>query len=283
MDPNVLAAANAQTGILYGPWLQAEIVRDSKKVGVDPVAALSVAETEGGFGPPPGNIGDSGTSFGPFQLHRGGALPSSVSDPANWANTQEGVGYAIQQIAGVAGGESGWPAVRDIVYKFERPADPGAEAAKAWGLYPLFQQEPLVQDPSQFPASQVPPVTGTTTGSSVPSGTPAPGGVSPSGSDTSTSGGGGGVIGDVCAVVCAPCKALPGPLKDVCERTNPACSVCRTDQKASGVVGGISGVTDAVKFLFSIRGVELIAGLGLIFIGVRSLAGATSLPIPKVG
>ena len=45
---------------------------NAPRYGVDPAAALAVAAQEGLSG----RVGDAGTSFGPFQLHRGGALPA---------------------------------------------------------------------------------------------------------------------------------------------------------------------------------------------------------------
>jgi hypothetical protein len=52
--------------------------------GLDPAAVLSIASVEGGFN---GAVGDHGTSFGPFQLHKGGALPSGIKNPQQWANS----------------------------------------------------------------------------------------------------------------------------------------------------------------------------------------------------
>lgn len=100
--------------------------------GLDAAAVLAVSQAEG-FG---GGIGDSGTSFGPWQLHIGGALPAAIgaqgSAAANaWAWSQEGVNYALQQMAGVAKGLTGGDAVKAIVTNFERPANPLAEISAA--------------------------------------------------------------------------------------------------------------------------------------------------------
>ncbi len=108
------------------------------QLGVDPAAALAVAKQEGGW---QGAVGDNGTSFGPWQLHAGGALPSSVwaqgPTAANaWANSRAGIDYALQQIANVSRGSTGPQAVSKIVYQFERPADPVNETLKANGAYP---------------------------------------------------------------------------------------------------------------------------------------------------
>jgi hypothetical protein len=106
------------------------IVALSFKFGVDPRAALAVAMVEGGFA---GAIGDSGTSFGPYQLHEGGALPEGKGH--RWANSRAGITYALRQLDAVAGGMHGRKAIANIVRRFERPADIPGEIAKAWGLY----------------------------------------------------------------------------------------------------------------------------------------------------
>lgn len=99
---------------------------------VDPAAVLAVARQEGLSG----GIGDNGTSFGPFQLHVGGALPQAIGARGpqyaqQWASSPAGILYAIQRIAQVAGGLKGAPAVRAIVTRFERPANPQREIAGA--------------------------------------------------------------------------------------------------------------------------------------------------------
>src|SRR5215471_11127055 len=93
--------------------------------GLDPRAVLAVAGQEGLAG----GIGDQGTSFGPFQLHYGGAYPGSAprGSPQQshaWAWSPQGLDYALGRIAQVAGGQRGEQAVRSIVSQFERPADP---------------------------------------------------------------------------------------------------------------------------------------------------------------
>ena len=97
--------------------------------GLDPAAVLAVAGAEG-MG---GGVGDGGTSFGPFQLHIGGALPRG-KDRA-WAESPAGIDYALRQIAAVARGLTGRAAVEAIVRRFERPANPDAEIARAWSSY----------------------------------------------------------------------------------------------------------------------------------------------------
>lgn len=138
---------------LYGYYLQSYIVQGARARGLDPAAVLAVAQSEGGFGAPPGNIGDNGTSFGPFQLHVGGRLPSGLSDPATWANTPAGIDYALDGIAKVAKGLFSTAAIANIVRAFEAPADPASEIARASKYYGLFAQEPLVKNGSGLPTS----------------------------------------------------------------------------------------------------------------------------------
>jgi len=113
----------------------AQIAAMAQARGLDPRAVLAVAGQEG-LG---GGIGDQGTSFGPFQLHWGGAYPTSApqGDPAAsqaWAWSPEGVNYALGQM-GFARGMTGKQAVSNIVNRFERPADPGSEIQGALASY----------------------------------------------------------------------------------------------------------------------------------------------------
>jgi hypothetical protein len=99
------------------------------KYGVDTRAALAVAAAEG-LG---GGAGDYGTSYGPFQLHRGGALPPG-KDQA-WAESPAGIEHAIRQISSVAKGKTGADAIAAIVNNFERPSDPQGEIQRALDIY----------------------------------------------------------------------------------------------------------------------------------------------------
>lgn len=103
---------------------------------IDRNAELAVAGQEGLSG----RVGDNGTSFGPNQLHAGGALPSWVwqRGPAfaqQWAWSPEGIDYALSHVARVAGGKKGAAAVQAIVGQFERPADPAGEISRALAHY----------------------------------------------------------------------------------------------------------------------------------------------------
>lgn len=112
------------------------ILRLSRMYNIDPAAAVAVAGVEGGVGY--GAVGDNGTSFGPFQLHVGGALPQGKD--ASWANSPAGLEYAIRKMAeSGAGGLTGQAAVNAIVRNFERPANPDAEVAKASQGYGQIQ------------------------------------------------------------------------------------------------------------------------------------------------
>ena len=106
-----------------------QIIQGSRARNLDPMAVLAVAQQEG-LG---GGIGDSGTSFGPFQLHVGGALPRGRGN--QWANSPEGINYALDRIASVAKGKHGAAAINAIVTQFERPANPGREASRALASY----------------------------------------------------------------------------------------------------------------------------------------------------
>lgn len=114
--------------------IQAEL---RKYPNLDPQAVLAIAAHEG-LG---GGIGDNNTSFGPWQLHQGGAYPSSApQDPAaaqQWAWSPQGIDYALGSISHVAGGLKGLPAIEAISTRFERPANPQAEIADAARHYGL--------------------------------------------------------------------------------------------------------------------------------------------------
>lgn len=129
--------------------LQNYIREQSVRRGLDPDAVLAVATVEGGFG---GAVGDSGSSYGPFQLHVGGALPAGRSNA--WARSNAGISYALNKIASVAKGLTGKDAISAIVTKFERPAAPQAEIDKAVGVYrasPSTSATPVAADDSNNP------------------------------------------------------------------------------------------------------------------------------------
>lgn len=121
--------------------------------GLDPAAVLAVAQQEGLGGESSSLVpGDNGTSFGPHQLHMGGALPPAITAlGANaaqaWSWSEEGFKYALQQISGVARGLTGVAAITAITTQFERPStDYGPthrnlqreEIANATNVYPIW-------------------------------------------------------------------------------------------------------------------------------------------------
>lgn len=123
-----------------GRSLASYVYTAAPRYGIDPAAALAVSTQEGGGG----GIGDFGTSFGPWQLHYGGALPSGVYhgpySPVTqaWAWSTTGVSYALEHMGGVCRGLRSYAAVSCIVARFERSARVPAETAGAWRAYGFF-------------------------------------------------------------------------------------------------------------------------------------------------
>lgn len=93
---------------------------------LDPVAMSAVGSVEGYSG----DFGDHGTSYGPWQLHIGGALPakwarlgSYQEQTLAWSWSDAGIHYAVRVCAGTgAAGMRGRRAVEHIVRHFESPA-----------------------------------------------------------------------------------------------------------------------------------------------------------------
>jgi hypothetical protein len=153
-------------------YLQQQLNMLAPTHGIDPQAAFAVAKVEGAGG----GIGDGGTSFGPFQLHKGGALPDWVGqlgqDFANqWSWSTSGINYALQKMASSgASGKTGSDAVVAIVTNFERPSDPGSEIRKA------LDQLTIVTGIGQVTTTTGTTTTGDTqTGTTTGTQTPAPG------------------------------------------------------------------------------------------------------------
>lgn len=118
-----------------GLTLAQAIMQAARRYNLDPYAMMAIASHESGMRW--GAVGDSGSSFGPFQLHKGGALPRAHYGDANaWANSLAGVMYAARQMAASgAAGLRGRAAIEAISRRFERPANPGAEIADAVSWY----------------------------------------------------------------------------------------------------------------------------------------------------
>lgn len=107
------------------------IAQRARALGLDPNAVLAVARQEGLSG----GVGDHGTSFGPFQLHIGGAMPRGIRNPQAWAESPAGINYALSRINSVAHGLRGRQAIENIVSRFERPANVAGEVAGALADY----------------------------------------------------------------------------------------------------------------------------------------------------
>jgi hypothetical protein len=94
-----------------------------------PLGAISMNEWAGRKG-----AGDHGTSFGPFMLHAGGALPRGKG--RRWAESRAGVDYALRSMARAgAAGLRGQRAVQTIASRFEKPADIPHEVRVAMAHY----------------------------------------------------------------------------------------------------------------------------------------------------
>jgi cell wall-associated NlpC family hydrolase len=102
------------------------IISEGKKRGIDPAALLAIAHAEGGFDP--AIVGDGGHSFGPFQLNdAGGVMPDNIAIQGKayeeqWANSLEGIAWAVEHVHGPASGLLGEEAII-IMVQNERPKD----------------------------------------------------------------------------------------------------------------------------------------------------------------
>lgn len=131
---------------------------------LDPAATLAVASREGLSGA----IGDGGHAFGDFQLNNaGGVITGKFAGmtPAQieaWANSPQGITYALAGLAKVAANQTGSQAVNSIVTGFERPANiPGeiAGATAALGSYGSLASLPAAKPVASTPF--IPKVVGT--------------------------------------------------------------------------------------------------------------------------
>lgn len=99
------------------------IAQVAQSKGVNPNLAIATAEVESGLNPQA--VGDQGTSFGLFQLHRGGELGNlSVAqafDPFTNANTALNAFVPCESLFSDPG---------QIAACAQRPANPGAYASK---------------------------------------------------------------------------------------------------------------------------------------------------------
>lgn len=109
---------------------EAVIVKVATQLGVDPRLALAIAYQESGLDPTA--VGDNGTSFGLYQLHRGGELGRNTEA---WAfNPGNNAHRALSQVALVAKQHPNW-SPGQIAAAAQRPANPTAYAASVNAIY----------------------------------------------------------------------------------------------------------------------------------------------------
>jgi soluble lytic murein transglycosylase-like protein len=103
------------------------VVQEAKQKGVDPVTAVATMLTES-----QGNnkaVGDNGSSFGLFQLHKGGELGNmsqqQAFDPKTNADTALTEMARVQKTRGLSGGA--------LAAAAQRPANPQQYAQKVNG------------------------------------------------------------------------------------------------------------------------------------------------------
>lgn len=132
-DPSLRASAPSSSG-----WVQG-VVRAAHQAGVDPVRAVAIALEESGGDPHA--VGDQGSSYGLFQLHKGGALgsmpvtaaPGGAFDPytnamavlPSWAKLGGGKGLSdsaalMQYYHGVGRGSSDTIPVQHALAKLDQ-------------------------------------------------------------------------------------------------------------------------------------------------------------------
>ena len=134
------AATAGPIHIAPGRSFENYVYQVAPRYHVDPAAELAISTQEGAGG----GIGDNGTSFGPNQLHAGGALPMSVyygpysERTQSWAWSSTGINYVLHQEEELCGGLTGYAAVKCIAYRFERSINPARETAGAWANYHYF-------------------------------------------------------------------------------------------------------------------------------------------------
>lgn len=139
------------------------IRQNAARFGLDPAAVLAYALTQGGTSW--GAVGDHGTSFGPFQLHQGGALGSHT---AGWANSPAGLVAAMGMMsrAGARGRKGAGAAAFINGPAFGRGANPAGDMAKARAAYPRAQQ--LIGQPASVAAPAAAPATSASASASAP-------------------------------------------------------------------------------------------------------------------
>lgn len=104
------------------------IITAARAHGVNPIGMLAVALNESNLNP--SALGDAGTSYGLFQLHRGGALPAGWSQ-AMADNPLTNANFAAAAIARGARGLSPAATQAYQTLHFERPQNPAGDMSAA--------------------------------------------------------------------------------------------------------------------------------------------------------
>lgn len=110
------------------------ITRAATARQLNPLAMIAVAHSESGLNPR--SVGDGGHAFGLFQNNNAGGTITGDPNPQRFFDPNVSANYAGDAIAKL--GISGLPAeaqIRQIVQRYERPADPQGEIARSLAYY----------------------------------------------------------------------------------------------------------------------------------------------------
>ena len=139
------------------PTIRDHIIQKSLELGKDPKQALNIWRAESGGGT--NMIGDGGSSFSDFQLHKGGINPDmpkpgvgdmmlkdTKKDPADPANRIPAIDYALEHAAKNGWGD--WSTAKKFGYDKWDDAPPQSQATTTPGVKPSAQQ----------PTTAIPPI-----------------------------------------------------------------------------------------------------------------------------
>ncbi len=188
------------------------IVRHAHRFGLDPAAVVAyMLEESGGRW---NALGDHGTSFGPFQMHRGGALGSHSGA---WAESPAGLIAGMRMMAqGGARGLRGEAAVRAIYVGFGK----GTPRAIPKGIAQYGTASGLVGGASQTPDNTPIPAKGSV---SPPNATPPlSGGLTPLNYTVPSLGPVGGPLGSGAPVDMGSFGKIPDVIRTVSFKAEPA-------------------------------------------------------------
>lgn len=171
----------ATTGVLDRQGVINYVGQNAARFGVDPAAALAVANQEGLNRPPINGVGQSwnlqneaGFNFGPASFYTGHTAAGETflnkfgSNSPTIAWTPAGLDYWLGLLGNVSGGLVGGAAISAIVHKFENPRADLAqgEINNAQGDYRSFQQ--AIQNAGTQPGTtSIPDSSGETTDTGV--------------------------------------------------------------------------------------------------------------------